>query len=1548
MNMAIRSIAAFAALFAIIAATGCGKKHGLSGLPVPLLAEKVDGPGSGEGIGSGGSSGGNTSEEGGGTHVVDAGLHPLFTHSLGSSVSSYRMSSYLDRSGLSIAEDYDGDGISNEDELHLGLNPHVCDYPRVTVQTSPATMELQYRVSGETKRYRENISSEDVTNKSNRSMDETHYNKMKLSTTPYVVKESSSEAGSSANSYGYSQSNEMSFNSSFGFGMLSFDINAGLGLSQKTSKSENWSFANSFSRSSMSERTVFEDINYRDNMDSNGITLSDAKVMEMTSRFRQSEAASDAVSYGPNDGLIEASITFKNESLNIPVKISNVRCTALLKLPSGKFEALQTFLLKDRDGYPFEVEIGGGDKTSEYAVVVEGLNSEKIRNALRNGYLPVISVFSYDMTAVDDSWYRPGLVNLKQVEEAAKGRTAVIKINAPNKREWYRVAAFDVDQSGALVPGISLKKALFNIYRSPFRGGERYERDARGRGLTIPPEGMWWHDQYVGSGDWLSHEYLFGSNLEGNEWDYFSTEVKSYTDEWNQVKRLETIKRIGNERDVFGNFINAKYNPFKDYRGYDESEPLPESELLKTKYWVILHNGKYYEGDINDPIWPGDRYEIVLYSVAEFREYCSDYVYTPLQSGELIKFDTRWNAKLNLSRELARSTKLGTVRKGEVVRLDVWLKESRFLFEQSQDADAGAGLPYALREGDSDSPKAWWDFRYTFEPPSRTPNGIPGGFTHRVTGGVNNLTVAIDESKNAHYYIIEITDCNNAYAPTRRVKITASDLAAGSGTVYLHSRVAGDDGNAIGLLRETNYRVKVYAHGSSYGHPVRTPSASNFGPDSLASVRDASTQLPSPNFTFSAQNLQRDAIHVRIPDWPNTEYFLIRCQGPFNYGKGSWIKEVRGHAGLNIIPLEHPYRGLQEAPEPGVYEVRVYAVNRNGYREGGEDMAALEQSQSRLGEVVVNVEYMPYVQQRVVAPFKYLPESELANDSSAAVRSFGIDAIDLEVNFNEGSGWWRLKLANNDRGAKFTGGLRREIDCRLTSVVEDYENQHFAIYFKAPDGEQNRYLNVFKTSDTTVDLYIRTVAENKYRDTFWIKKLTQSSLFEPGTNCIVTPARVGNFITYWSGLDGTDASRFTESLAAWRIDSVDVFNGLIGLFEGVRSDANYFFSPLEQRVYHLSAKLADPGEYMSMPPSRIDLPRFTATSGPGCVYLNNIESRYADGYEIWWRRFDRTGPQVDLTLDGVGWDDSADQPLQPELWGGPANIEPDETGACDFTIPELDPYQNYVVAVVGVNTAINGRSKARFAFDKNCSGDNIGFVTPYPNEPPREAPSMDVAVDGRSILVSNIKVEDQCRYIIRWCEVVNGVDGTWRSLDTYRDSGKQVTFGPVSYAIRDLNPASWYRVQTYAVTLNDLKGPVTERLVQTGKEGNIVVRQKWVIDPEYILGSDNIYRKNGTSMLSVSLPAGTAFYRIYGTTRFRSLDGWLCWPNQHFRDFDSGMVGATNTEAPILRLEPWHAYWIFFIGINHIAHDSFWTSYTIEAFNTSGTLIERQSGDLRY
>jgi hypothetical protein len=1476
----------------------------------------------------------------------DPGLHPLFGSLPGHEVPAYAVAGAADSTGQTIVTDWDGDGIPNDREIALGRNPHVTDYPRVTVRTGhPLTMEIEYRSEGQSKIYEETISEENTRSTTTANMDETHYAKINRKTTPYVIKSAESSGASNANAYGYNYSDEISVNNMVSLGLLwsMYDFSTEAGMSQKTTRSENWSFANSYNRSSMSEKTVFDDVNFIDNMDGSGFELKDAKVKDMQNRYRGSEVSSDTISYGPNAGRISAALYFANESLDMPVRISDVQCTLLLKYPSGKLDALSTFPLQFEDGRPFEVEIGGGEETPPYAVTVSGLNTEKIRQALRNGYTPVVSMFDYRMSLVDDSSYQPGIENLSQVEEGAKGRTAVIRIVAPDRRDLYRVAAFDVNGSG-MTPGISLKKALFTIFRSPLKGGETWEHDARGAELTVPREGLWWVEGGSGTGKDGRHVYTYSGNLGGNDWDYFSTEIKKSEDEYGRTVYLETIKRIGNERDAFGNYITQKYNPFDkgDNAGYDDNEALSEDELLKTKYWVVLHNGKFYEGDINDPIWAGDRYEIVLFNVQDFMAHFEQLVYTPLQCGELFRLDTRWNALTRGTAELARAKRLGAVSKGDVVRLDVYLKESRFLFDPTVDGKAGAGVPRPVRPGENGAPQAWWDFTYTLEPEKGEPDGIPANFGHAVTGGVNSLAVRIDESKNTRYYTLEITDRKEPDPVPRRVKVAGDELGKAGNEVHLNSTTRDTAGNPLGLIRASDYSVVVFAHGVKYGVEVATRSFANGQPDSRATVTGATAELPTANFTFSAMSLYRGMIHVRISEIPNTEYFLIRCRGPLNYPDRAQVREVRGHAGLNLVEIDQPYANLSEANEPGVYLVEVFSVNKNCYNGGAEDEAGLARTLSVSGGVYVDVEYETYRLQRVYAPYKWVPESELSLNPTASARCFGLNAIDLEVNFNEGSGWWRLRLANDD-----TGDSGRTIDCRFTSIIEDYAGQHFVIYFTPPAGQDDPHHNVFRSSDGEVDLYVRTVPENRYRDTFWMKNLNQEPGYRPGLNCVVTGAETGDFTAYWNGRAETDASLFEQTLAAWRLGSAaDFSSGPAGLVEKEASGAAYFFSPLEQRKYLVSARIDDPDRLVPTAPTGLDLPSFRAEPGRGCIYVNGMESRYAEFFEVWSKKFDRTASYNSrLTPEAVGWDAGKNAPSESDRYNWSVGYAyPGEGGACSWRIPECEPNQYYVIAVVGKSTPLNGTSQARFAGDKNCSGDNISFIMPYPVEAPREAPLMSAGSDRRSIIVNLNSVSEQCRYVIRWREKAMA-DYPRESYDTYNGTRESLAWNGATCAIRNLNPKTVYIVEAYAATLNNMFGPAATQEVETGTEGDIVWSCVWDRPAtERIWSVDGVSKCLDASLnLSLSsLPAGTASYSIDVKITCNLYTTWYFENNTTLRKPIVKMysfktkVPASQRLVSLASFTPVKA-WLGVIPTLSYSHFS--VAGTIHAYNSLGTDI---------
>ena len=126
-----------------------------------------------------------------------------------------------------------------------------------------------------------------------------------------------------------------------------------------------------------------------------------------------------------------------------------------------------------------------------------------------------------------------------------------------------------------------MKKALFNIFKSRVGRGEDWLLDNNRQGLTVLDNNLKWKASSPNASI-----HTLSSNTTGNNWREFETYIKSYQDEYGQTKYIETIKRIGEV---------TKYNPFdkKDNPSYDPNDLLSESEIKKTKYWYILHNGKY-------------------------------------------------------------------------------------------------------------------------------------------------------------------------------------------------------------------------------------------------------------------------------------------------------------------------------------------------------------------------------------------------------------------------------------------------------------------------------------------------------------------------------------------------------------------------------------------------------------------------------------------------------------------------------------------------------------------------------------------------------------------------------------------------------------------------------------------------------------------------------------------------------------------------------------------------------------------------------------------
>ncbi len=1437
-------LAAVVIHFGVIIITGCGGSGGNRGAGETLIVEEVapdEGGGSGswgtpngvntgdksgssgsdETVADGGSGGGSGSD--GNTSGNDNSFHSIFRGEPGVSISSSVMGAIdPDPTGHTVNSDYDGDGIPNSYEIVS--NPYVADYPRIVTRISaPITMEIRVSQSTINENHSETVEDTDVQNTIANSMESRQYTQTNLKTTPYVTKESYSNSESHSESYGESSSFSGSVSSDVGI----FGVSGGGSVSASGSRSRNESLSDSFAKSRMTEKTVFEDVSYVDNLDRSGVEFKNDTVQRISRNYRKSKILKSTEKIGPNDGYVRAALFIKNLTVNIPVRVSNVICTLSFKTPAGEFLPVKTFKLRNEDYSEFNQEVYGGEELGPYTIEVANLNTYEVMKALKNGYVPQIHIVSYDMHRVEDSNYNPGVDNLKIVEETAKGRTAVIKIAGTNMREIFRVAAFDVDENGNISPGISLKKALFNIFRSRTGTGEQWE-DSQ---LTVSDAGLKWKTG--------SSEHTFNPGITGNSWDMFETYIKEYRDQYNRTHKIETIKRIGSLK---------KYNPFniEDNPAYNPNELLSEEEIYKMKYFIIFHNGRYFEGDINDPIWAGERFEIICFDVGDFKRHFQDYYYTPAQSGEPFYLDTRWN-RLNQDDYFKRARYIGKVIKRDVIHLEIDLAESRFLFDPSL-APKALGVPGVNGSGKLE----WTDniFNYTFQPDNAVEKGIPGEFSHRADGGINNITVEVDESKFAGFYEISFGVEGTPRSSRKTVKVTANDLKKNAGKVIITRNTLDITGNPVGFINGgSTYDVYVKAVGNAYGYDVYTSSLSNGKSSAKAVVSNAGEGMPG-SFSYRASGLL-NSIDIRIQEGLNTEYYVIEYQGPYNYGSDPPVTSVIGHPGINKIAVDNP---SGEVKDPGLYRVNVFAVNNNNIENG---------VSSAGGEQFILVNFERYRDQKVYAP-------------SISTEYFGLTAIDLEVNFNNGDGWYRLKLSNSD-----TAG--REIDCRYTSYIEQ-DRQKFHIFFRPPSGIDDPMNptsdDVFRGGREEVDVYIRTAAENRYRDTFWPKKSGSEDYY------VLTESDVYDFINFWVNSPYSDASYIEDTLAGNYTGDFSLSSSNIN---------NYFFSPLERRIYRIRALLTD--KIITVDTSPIDEPVYSASTGEQAIEISGLDSVYGELYRIYWRRVDGltqeqiNGLENDFFL--AGWDSSE-------------NIADN-----NYTINELVPFSDYVVAVKAYN--MYGKvSKPVFLKE----GGNIVIYRPYLNYAPEKITgmSLNMGADGRTILVSNIYVPDENvdQYQVQWKHAdYGGYIYNWSSTNQATINADGVN--PESYLITGLNYWDRYIVRARART----RAPVNrygdwsdEMMIETVKDGSIGLSVSSNVDGI----SDEAWKNSRPDSLiitlqNISLPPNTSSYTIsYSLDLYYSevdydcsiIDSQTCTASaSHYSETKTITINNTNNTTQI-------------------------------------------------
>lgn len=1238
----------------------CGKENYLDKKATPLIGKtvKLDPDTIGGGDGS-------VTDPG---QTIDpkpkGGMSAIFNGSLGVPIAQKSISAMAnDATGLNATNDRDGDGLSNDEEEAGFTNPDVSDYPRITTRIGvPITMKLEVSETDETQNHTELVGEEDTKNTIDNCMEAKQYNQINKKTTPYVVKNSNSFSYKNAGSSGYS----MGMNTSVAVGVEAMSVGVNTSMAFGYNQSSNQSWDNEMSGSTMSEKTVFSDINYVDNLNRNGVEFKSDTVDRISRNYRQSNVSKNDYVIKPDAGVVRAAFYIKNESMNQPVRIHNVECTLSFRTPSGKCLPVESFQLRNSDYTEFDEEIGGGEELGPFTIERKNLNTYEVKQALANGYVPQVHVVNYDMNLVEDTIYNPGVSNLKMVEETVKGRTALIKITANGVRDIFRVPAYDVDENGVISPGISLKKALFKIYRSRLANGEAWESDEQGRALTVPATGLWWKQGFIpdpGDATGKKYNYTITNNTTGNTWSLFSTYIKKSIvyerDSTGKVvekeKRIETIDKIGNIK---------KYNPFDstDNLNYNPDEPLEREEMLKMKYWMVLHNGRYYNGDLNDPIWAGERYEIVLFNADDFNEQLEMIYYSPLQntSGQDADgttsaggsstgssmtsysamqsyadfyLNTLWNRE-RTDGNLARAVRLGKIVRGDTIKLEVELDEFRSLFDVNR---PGKEFDPSLTVQNVPG-RIWHKFNYTFDKGESLATGKPGNFTFEAWGGCNQIGLYIQESANARHYTAAIWKEGQSEDDAQIVKIENSAIKENGGFVSINRFSKDMQGNDIGILEpadgqtSVNYRVRVRAHGVTNGVQDSTLNNASTTGILVATVTNP-TGTNMPAFFDAAVYPSLNRITVNINQADNAEFYAIEVYGPYNYGYGNGEvanaiipkQTVFGHPGVNIIdipdldassfggvvPLTDEEKNFQVA---GMYRVKVLAMNKYIMNNDGTP-TGVDPTNANGDTPLVAVNYDPYGNQRVYSP-------------AAQIEQFNPKDVDLEVNFNEGSGWFRLKLAHDDIAEE-----DRAIDCRYTTNFNQRKGR-VTIYFTAPtgaDGPQNKAYNVFRGGAEDVEVYLRTVAKPEYRDSLWLKPNANNEFNPAGSRCFDINELVNNMtgydpLKYWIQNEHTDVTNIENFVSGG-----DRIYGALGVLNVPSGDfgviarsgkSDFFFSPMKKLTYKVSASLAgdvDVGRLMTET-THVDNPENRAMGGEQSIKISNIDTEYATNYRFYLRK----------------------------------------------------------------------------------------------------------------------------------------------------------------------------------------------------------------------------------------------------------------------------------------------------------------------------------------
>ncbi|UOG40046.1 LIC12048 family lipoprotein (plasmid) [Leptospira noguchii] len=611
---------------------------------------------------------GNNGSGGSGTTPVTP-VDAIFNLPPGRLVNSNALMGTIDPTGTNIVNDFDGDGILNQNETLT--NVWVADYPQIeTTIAPPVTLKIQIlkNSSNQSDQIVSEINSNDFEASKNEGSEKIHQNELNERTVQFQ------DSFSTETELGQSHERSMSAGMTAGFGMGLVST----GMNYSNSSRDSWNAKNATSATT----TKWADRPFKNNIDRDAWNLKSDSSTNKARKYRsdKSTKVNETSTVEPNAGVVRAALYIKNLSVNMPVKISNILCSLMFETPGGELVPMSSFRLRNDDYSLFEVEVYGGSDFGPYVVELTNLNTSEVEKAIAAGYTPKIMIVDYTMTHVADSNYKSSLLsftgnNLKIIEENAKGRTALVKVYGPGVREMYRVTAFDTPNvsnpcntkvADVFSPGISLKKALERISCS-------------GDNITFKDYVIDLSESAPKLAE--SRVYLKGIQSFGG----ISTNIPC-TDETSTgsdgVSRTACVQK-----------------PYSQWT---------EPEKMNSGVWAIYSKGKFYSptdywtdsGSIRrfDPlrgavaapvlkgvdsiIWAGDSYDLVYISFKDFIKVEQKFGTNPLETGNGYPLNTKWDLKTLGNHPYYPDTNslyLGEVGFGERVELKIKLDKTKYL-----------------------------------------------------------------------------------------------------------------------------------------------------------------------------------------------------------------------------------------------------------------------------------------------------------------------------------------------------------------------------------------------------------------------------------------------------------------------------------------------------------------------------------------------------------------------------------------------------------------------------------------------------------------------------------------------------------------------------------------------------------------------------------------------------------------------------------------------------------------------------------------------------